>query len=497
MPSLASSPSRRRGQRRPVEPQPDPVGVRAPRRTASRTAARARRRRTSRRAGPARTRSGPGRGGRGVSSGRRLARPARPPAARRRPRPGAGRPRRACRWSASRAPAATAIPPATATYDRTPAPAPERSVAPAGSHSAAPWRARGAVDRDRAGAPVTATQQPASVRSSSPPSSTSSTAASGSLPTSRLASAAAGASSAPARGTPRWARPSRPAVLDRHQRPGVEHVQPRSSRHEPHPGAGRQQRRLVAGLVPQRRRRCGRAAASRPATRSGRPRTSVPASADRAGRHRGPRRLQPGYGELGRQPGQVGEARARTRRTPRRTRSRVCRATTPSTSVPHASATNARSGPSYATGTSTSSPAGVARPRRPARSRAASAAGSATPSKSTVAAAGTTSIAVDARDARPGRQRERRGGVVDLDEDGVAGRPGAACSARGWSRCAGKWVKGPRWYEHQGPLGSTGAVTSGRPDRPPTPPPRHRADAASCLAVWILVPVRSPALRCR
>ena len=56
---------------------------------------------------------------------------------------------------------------------------------------------------------VTGAPGPVSVdgaaRSARPPNVTSRTAAAGSLPTSRLASAAAGRSSAPARGTPRWA----------------------------------------------------------------------------------------------------------------------------------------------------------------------------------------------------------------------------------------------------------------------------------------------------
>jgi hypothetical protein len=52
-------------------------------------------------------------------------------------------------------------------------------------------------------------------------------------------------------------------------------------------------------------------------------------------------------------------------------------------------------------------------------------------------------------------------------------------------------VRASRWYEHQEALERGGWVTppSIRPDLRPRRP-RHRADAASSLAVWIIVPVR-------
>ena len=62
----------------------------------------------------------------------------------------------------------------------------------------------------------------------------------------------------------------------------------------------------------------------------------------------------------------------------------------------------------------------------------------------------------------------------------------------------GKWVRGSRWYEHQEPLGSTGNGDA-RPtgQRSASRRPRHRADASSCLAVWMLslCPIPDPASR--
>ena len=246
-------------------------------------------------------------------------------------------------------------------------------------------------------------------------------------------------------------------------------------------------------------RRCGPAAATRPATRSGRPRTTA-RQPDRPGRHRGPRRLQAGYGELGGQPGQVGEPGREAAERATYSTSQCARATTPSTSVPHARRRSSRSAPSYVTGTSTSAPAGRSpvgaqsrsasasapgrRRRRTARSRAGHHLGGRAPAP-----------------ARPGRQlegaarrrstserattrRSRTGRSVHALEAAVAAAAADRRSEQG---------EGPRWYEHQEPLGSTGNGDA-QLDRTgsPTPPPRHRADAASCLVVWIFVPVRSP-----
>ncbi len=332
-----------------VEPQPDPVGVGRRRRTAPRTAASSASAANQSSRGPGRDPQRPGRPrARGVVRLRRLpaARPTGSTVAGH--RPAAGRPRRGCRSSAS---------PSTG-VDRDPAG--DRDVAAharrrrrrAGARAPGRQphrlgvRRRRAVDGHRHGAPVTATQRPPSARSSSPPSVTSSTAASGGLPTSRLARRRPGRRGPGAR-HPEVGQAEPAAVLDRGERRRRRARAAVAHRgDEPHPGARRQQRRLVAGGVPQRR--VGAAEQPPPARRRGRVDAAPrPGEADRAGGHRGPRRVEPGYGQLAR-------AARRGRRSPGAKPQNAAtysiagvRATTPSSSViPSARATNPRSAPS-------------------------------------------------------------------------------------------------------------------------------------------------------
>ena len=172
-------------------------------------------------------------GGRGVSTRGAVHRSSGRPAARRRRATGGGPTRP--RVSVEREPStgSTAMPPA------------DRDVGPQAATPGRPSRsvaARRQPDRRselalRArrpstshGAPVTATQdgvvggerEPAEQRPRG-------TAAVGSLPTSRLARAAAGRSSAPERGTPRWAQPGRPGPAPWSSGPAVAHLE----RHRP------------------------------------------------------------------------------------------------------------------------------------------------------------------------------------------------------------------------------------------------------------------------
>lgn len=105
-----------------------------------------------------------------------------------------------------------AMPPATATYERTPAvAAPTFRTAPAGTRTGAPQAADRPSTVTGQGAPPTTTVTARSGRRAQPVRVVSRTAAPGSLPSSRLARRMAGASRAPERGTPRWAWPRRPA----------------------------------------------------------------------------------------------------------------------------------------------------------------------------------------------------------------------------------------------------------------------------------------------
>ena len=108
----------------------------------------------------------------------------------------------------------------------------------------------------------------------------SSAAAPASAPTSRFATARLHGSHAPPTGTPE-VRPVRPpGVLDRRQQPGLDDLERHvTSRHEPDPVARQDQRRRARGSGPRRERRSGRSAASRRASRSGRRRVWAPAIA--------------------------------------------------------------------------------------------------------------------------------------------------------------------------------------------------------------------------
>ena len=264
----------------------------------------------------------------------------------------------------------------------------------------------------------------------------------------------------------------------------------------------------VARLVPQRR--VGAPEQPPPARRRGRV-DPAPAAGqpDRAGRHPRTRRLQPGYGELRRQPGQVGEAggeaaegrdvldlavpgddtgrrRSPTRRprTPgpaRRTRP-APRPGHPRASRPTAStrAVGRRARPGR-------------RPRRRARSAppgTTSTASMSTERAQVARSSASTASATSARSAdRPTRWRLHAPSLVQV-------APGEFTQTSHARRCARrrtwrpwKWMRGPRWYERQGPLASTGSVTSGRPDarldpaRPVTgPAPR----VASRCGSWFL-----------
>lgn len=105
-----------------------------------------------------------------------------------------------------------AMPPATATYERTPPVAvPTSRTEPAGTRTGAPQAAGLPSTVTAQGAPPTTAATSRSGRRAQPVRVVSRTAVSGSLPRRRLASRIAGASSAPERGTPRWAWPGRPA----------------------------------------------------------------------------------------------------------------------------------------------------------------------------------------------------------------------------------------------------------------------------------------------
>jgi hypothetical protein len=107
--------------------------------------------------------------------------------------------------------AGTAMPPSTATYDRSPDDArPMRTVAPAGTARGRPQSAGRASIVTAHRAPVTASVAAVKARNVQPVSVTSSPAADSGLPTSRFASRSAPRSRAPARGTPKCASPTRP-----------------------------------------------------------------------------------------------------------------------------------------------------------------------------------------------------------------------------------------------------------------------------------------------
>jgi hypothetical protein len=55
---------------------------------------------------------------------------------------------------------------------------------------------------------------------------------------------------------------------------------------------------------------------------------------------------------------------------------------------------------------------------------------------------------------------------------------------------AEKQVRGSRWYEHQEPLDDR-AVAPDRPKKPSSPVGHHRPNAASKLAIWTFLLLRS------
>ena len=98
---------------------------------------------------------------------------------------------------------------------------PSRSRPPAGTHSARSQPRSTPSTSTGVGAPVTATQTPASEVSSSPPQVTSSSASSGPLPTSRLASVGGRPVQRTGPGYAEVREPGPAAVLDGGQRTGA------------------------------------------------------------------------------------------------------------------------------------------------------------------------------------------------------------------------------------------------------------------------------------
>jgi hypothetical protein len=107
------------------------------------------------------------------------------------------------------------------------------------------------------------------------------------------------------------------------------------------------------------------------------------------------------------------------------------------------------------------------------------------------------SLGLDRRPAEPAASRAPDSPTETVGDSGPAPPPASRLGLgprpdadRVGSR-AEVGVRASRWYEHQEALERGGWVTPPstlqtlRPRRP-----RHRADAASCLAVWILVPLR-------
>src|SRR4051794_23337184 len=125
--------------------------------------------------------------------------------------------------------------------------APVRTVTGALSEAARPATVSGT------GAPVTATSAVRSARSRSPPAVVSTVAASGRLPTSRLARSCAARSAAPERGTPIAAQPGRPASCTVASGPVATTRSTSAHLPQPNPGTGAQQRRRVAVDVEQDR----------------------------------------------------------------------------------------------------------------------------------------------------------------------------------------------------------------------------------------------------
>src|SRR6266702_208097 len=178
------------------------------------------------------------------------------------------------------------------------------TVPPVLTPTGSPNPASAPSTRTGACAPVTATVAARRSRNRQPVRVISSPAAPGSLPTSRLAARSAGSSSAPDRGTPRWAYPGRPRSWMVVNGPAAS----TSSMAEPHSRARRQDGWRIRVDVEQRDRR---APDQQPAARGrGRVDPAVPAGQRDASR-RYPRawRVQPRYGKLRRQPGQVPEPR--------------------------------------------------------------------------------------------------------------------------------------------------------------------------------------------
>ena len=221
-------------------------------------------------------------------------------------------------------------------------------------------RARAARRRVTAqGAPATATVTAERGRTAQPVRVVSRTAASGGLPTSRLASAARGRVQRAGARHAEVGVAGAAQVLHGGQGPGPDDgegpVASCGDRHRTNrtrvPGAS-----SAAGharVVPQHRvRRADQLPAAR-ARRAGTRPVYGPGERHRPGRHRGTRESPGAARAAVGQPGQVAEARARTRRRRRGTRPpRGCCGTS-SAATPHRAATSARSGPSYRTGIST------------------------------------------------------------------------------------------------------------------------------------------------
>ena len=211
-------------------------------------------------------------------------------------------------------------------------------------------RGRSAIDRHRRAAPVTADPAALGRTKRRRPSVVSRTAASGALPTSRFASAAAGTSSAPDGGTARWARPGRPTSWTVVSAPGRHDQRSRRSAHAPPRtapvsraaaaragrGRGRTARRPIAVADQLPAARGGRRVDAGEAARPSRPRRPAPRSAGAASR---------GTAQLVGQAGEVAKPGAKPQNCTWWA-SAVCRRPPRPVRRAQSSATRARSGPS-------------------------------------------------------------------------------------------------------------------------------------------------------